>query len=151
LRGLITKLRRDVRALSPIFAVLLLIAIAVIAGIIIYMYTSGYLSTMMGGGTTGQDKVAVESVVITGASSVDVYAVSTGVGPVKITGAILRDGAGRTLDTATLLAAVTLPTGVLTKVSVTFPTATLVSGKTYTVSLISEAGGQFVSGSFVAP
>ena len=90
-----SKLRRNVKALSPIFAVLILIAIAVIAGIIVYMFTSGYLGTMMGGGTTGQEKVAIQAVQGDGTlDTVTVWAKSTGGGDVTISEAILKDSAG---------------------------------------------------------
>jgi len=158
-----TKLRRDVRALSPIFAVLLLIAIAVIAGIIIYMYTSGYLGTMMGGGTAGQEKVAIQTVeviydAVTGKPTGDVklYCKSTGGGPVYITEAILQAG-GKTIEVVDAIAmadlagtAVTnLPAGgTLVAVTCTFTAANLAAGQAFTVALVSQAGNQFVSGSF---
>jgi len=145
------KLRRDVRALSPIFAVLLLIAIAVIAGIIIYMYTSGYLSTMMGGGTAGQEKVAIEAVQVVGGatpSGVTVWAKSTGGGPVRITEAFLKDASGNVVATATGLAFDLPATGAILDMDITF--AGMQSGYTYTVTLVSQAGNQFVSGSFKA-
>jgi flagellin-like protein len=50
------KLRNNKRGLSPILAVLILIAIAVVAGIITYMLTSSYLATMTGRGA-GQENV----------------------------------------------------------------------------------------------
>jgi len=143
------KLRRDVRALSPIFAVLLLIAIAVIAGIIIYMYTSGYLSTMMGGGTAGQEKVAIQAVEVSG-STVTVWAKSTGGGDVAITEAILKNAAGQTLEVLPLGTAVTLlADGTIDDIVCAF-TTTLDPGSTYTVTLISRAGNQFVSPAFKA-
>jgi len=142
------KFRRDVKALSPIFAVLILIAIAVIAGIIVYMFTSGYLATMMGGGTAGQEKVAIEAVQAT-TSAVTIYAKSTGGGDVVIKEVILRDAAGNVVDidtapagTLTLLADGTLGT--------TTASFTMTAGDTYTVALVSKAGNQFVSGSFKA-
>jgi len=149
LRGFMAKLRRDVRALSPIFAVLLLIAIAVIAGIIIYMYTSGYLSTMMGGGTAGQEKVAIQAVEVSG-STVTVWAKSTGGGDVAITEAILKNAAGQTLEVLPLGTAVTLlADGTIDDIVCAF-TTTLDPGSTYTVTLISRAGNQFVSPAFKA-
>jgi len=146
LRGRFAKLRRDVRALSPIFAVLLLIAIAVIAGIIIYMYTSGYLATMLGGGTAGQEKVAIEAVSVSG-NTVTLYCKTTGGGPVTITDVILRDAAGNTLATVAAGGTTTLQPGVLSAVTATF---TLTSGNTYTAALVSRDGNQFVSQSFKA-
>ena len=148
MKGFFGKIRRDVKALSPIFAVLILIAIAVIAGIIVYMFTSGYLATMMGGGTAGQEKVAIESVQGSEAgSSVSAWCKSTGGGSVVITDVILRDAAGNQIgDPVTLGTEVTLPAiGTLTEVSATF---TVTEGETYTVTLVSKAGNQFVSPSF---
>jgi len=140
------KIRRNARALSPIFAVLILIAIAVIAGIIVYMFTSGYLATMMGGGTAGQEKVAIQSVQVVSASSINVWAKSTGGGAVLITDVIIRDSQGNQVG-APLAVSVTLPAdGTLTNVPVA-PAAALPTG-TYTVALVSKAGNQFVSSSF---
>ena len=51
---------RNIKAISPIFATLILIAIAVIAGVVVYMFTSGTLATMTGGGTAAQEKAAVQ-------------------------------------------------------------------------------------------
>jgi len=139
------KLRRNVKALSPIFAVLILIAIAVIAGIIVYMFTSGYLGTMMGGGTTGQEKVAIESVQRTG-TGVSLWAKSTGGGDVAITEVIIRDTAGNQVG-APITVAVTLPAGgAMTEV----PVAVVLTTGTYTAALVSQAGNQFVSPSFKA-
>lgn len=146
MRGCIAKLRRDVRALSPIFAVLILIAIAVIAGIIVYMFTSGYLSTMMGGGTAGQEKVAIESVEVT-ATSVTLWAKSTGGGDVDITEVIIRDSAGNQVGAPVFVTVILPAAGTLTAVTAT---ATLTAGQVYTAALVSKVGNQFVSSSFKA-
>lgn len=140
----ISKLRKNVRALSPIFAVLILIAIAVIAGIIVYMFTSGYLGTMMGGGTAGQEKVAIEAVNAT-TTGVTAWSKSTGGGLVVIDEAILKDSAGIVRDVATALATDLPADGTMIPVTCSF---TLVSGEVYTVTLVSEEGNQFVSSTF---
>jgi len=145
LRGFIAKLIRNARALSPIFAVLILIAIAVIAGIIVYMFTSGYLGTMMGGGTAGQEKVAIESVQVNNSTSITLWAKSTGGGPVDITEVILRDTSGNQVG-APFTVAVNLPAdGTLTAVTAT---VSLTAGQVYTAALVSKVGNQFVSPSF---
>jgi len=142
----ITKMRRNDRALSPIFAVLILIAIAVIAGIIVYMFTSGYLGTMMGGGTTGQEKVAIESVEVT-ATGVSLWAKSTGGGDVAITDVIIRDTAGNQVGAPHTVAVTLNAAGTLTEVPVP---VTFTSTGTYTAALVSQQGNQFVSPSFKA-
>jgi flagellin-like protein len=145
----ISKLRRNAKALSPVFAVLILIAIAVIAGIIVYMFTSGYLGTMMGGGTAGQEKVAIEAVEST-VGTVDAWSKSTGGGPVNITEAILKDSSGLVVNVDTAVTNGLLPAGgALTEVQCTFTGMT--SATLYTVTLVSKEGNQFVSPTFKTP
>lgn len=143
------KLRRDTRALSPVFAVLILVAITVIAGIIVYMFTSGYLGTMMGGGTAGQEKVAIEAVEYDAVSGANVWAKSVGGGTVRITEAILKDSAGQVAAAPITGLAVDLTPGALNSVSCGafsgLPTGV------YTVTLVSQEGNQFVSQTFKAP
>jgi flagellin-like protein len=141
----ITKLRRHVKALSPIFAVLILIAIAVIAGIIVYMFTSGYLGTMMGGGSAGQEKVAIESVQVISNSSITLWAKSTGGGDVDVTEVILRDLHGNQVGAPDTVAVTLLSDGTLTAVTAT---VTLTPGTVYTAALVTKVGNQFVSPSF---
>jgi len=149
MKDYIRKLRRNAKALSPIFAVLILIAIAVIGGIVIYMFTSGYLGTMMGGGSAGQEKLAIETVSVSG-DTVTAYAKSTGGGDIVITDAILKDASGNVVDVPlTLTLTVTIPAeGTLTAVACAFTAGSVDAGYTYTVTLVSQAGNQFVSPSF---
>ena len=153
MKDYIKKLRRNAKALSPIFAVLILIAIAVIGGIVIYMFTSGYLGTMMGGGSAGQEKLAIETVTADATTdTVTAYVKCTGGGDVVITDAILKDGSGNNVDVLTLTTLVgdrtALADGTLTDIVCAFALNTVDAGYTYTVTLISQAGNQFVSPSF---
>jgi flagellin-like protein len=142
-----SKLLRSKKALSPIFAVLILIAIAVIAGIVVYMFTSGTIATMTGGGTAGQEKVAVETVDATTVTTLQVWAKSTGGTLVTIDGAIIKDSGGATLAVIPLTTTVDLPAaGTLTAVPVA--NTVVAAGNVYTVTLTSEAGGSFVSSAF---
>ena len=145
---MITKLRRSTRGLSPIFATLILIAIAVIAGIIVYMFTSGTLAAMLGTGTTGQEKVAIQSASYS-AGTLTLLAQSTG-GPLPPTEGlsfIVHDASGNTVDSGALT---TLATdwsgGVL--VELTGPATSALEPGTYTATLVTPAGGSFVSPSF---
>jgi flagellin-like protein len=143
---------RNLKAISPIFATLILIAIAVIAGVVVYMFTSGTLATMTGGGTAAQEKAAVQ-----GASGTAVHAGATvyaqymgGGNPISINGAIFHDANGGTVaGVVNGGTAISLPiSGALTAITIT---GTLTAGDTYTVTLTSAKGGSFVSPSFVAP
>src|SRR5512137_1235220 len=93
---------KNTKAISPIFATLILIAIAVIAGVVVYMFTSGFLAQSTTNTNTPQEKVAVQGVDVAGSQ---VLAQNMGSVDVTITAAIVKDPNGNvitTLDTATL-------------------------------------------------
>jgi flagellin-like protein len=138
------KLFRSKKAISPIFAVLILIAIAVIAGIVVYMFTSGTIASMTGGGTAGQEKVAVQGVDVTNSI---VYAQNTGGVVVTITNATIKDAAGNIVAQDGVAATLDLD-GVLVDIDLTTDLSGLPAGS-YTVTLVSNKGGSFVSSSFV--
>jgi flagellin-like protein len=138
---------RNLKAISPIFATLILIAIAVIAGVVVYMFTSGTLATMTGGGTAAQEKVSVQAV-STNSTGFTAYAQSTSGSVVKITNAIIKDSSGVVLSTVAVGGApVSLTSGQLVSVTGLY---TFTSGNSYTITLVSQAGGNFVSSSFKA-
>ena len=133
------------RALSPIFATLILIAIAVIAGIVVYMFTSGTIAAMTGGGTAGQEKAAIQGV---NAVNATVLAQNTGGVDITINTWILKSADGNIVDQGAV--SVLLPTvGTLTEVPIDLSNA--VASQSYTVTLVSTKGGSFVSSSFVMP
>jgi flagellin-like protein len=147
-KKMMTKLRRNAKALSPIFAVLILIAIAVIAGIVVYMFTSGTIASMTGGGTAGQEKAAIQGV---DTATPVAWAQNTGGVDITITDYLIKNAAGNIVDQGTVTApAGDLPTsGLLVDVPISLTGTT--SGQSYTVTLVSSKGGSFVSSSFVAP
>jgi flagellin-like protein len=141
------KFMKNNTAISPIFATLILIAIAVIAGVVVYMFTSGTLATMTGGGTAAQEKVSIQGVQST-STVVSVYAQNTGAGTVTINGMILKDSSGTTLQTTSDIGGTpNLAAGALQTLTGTF-TTTIAPGS-YTVTLTTAKGGSFVSSSFV--
>jgi flagellin-like protein len=144
---MINKIRRNARALSPIFAVLILIAIAVIAGIVVYMFTSGTIASMTGGGTAGQEKAAIQGVE-TDATPV-AWSQNTGGVDIVITDYIIKDSAGNIVGEGTVAAGSgdLLTGGVLVPVPIALTGTT--TGYSYTVTLVSSKGGSFVSSSFV--
>ena len=148
----IRKFVRSKKAISPIFASLILIAIAVIAGIVVYMFTSGTISSMTGGGTAGQEKAAVQGVTYaTGTpNTITVYASCVEGGPIDITGAIVKDSEGASVDAITITPGTyILPeTGNLVSVGPLNLAGALDPLQSYTVTLTSADGGSFVSSSF---
>jgi flagellin-like protein len=59
------KFRKNVKAISPVISVLLMIAVAVVASLVVYAWVMGYIGFQTG--KTGE-AVQVQSVVITGTS-----------------------------------------------------------------------------------
>jgi flagellin-like protein len=142
------KFMKNSKAISPIFATLILIAIAVIAGVVVYMFTSGTLATMTGGGTAAQEKVAIQAVKGNAATGITVYAQTLNGASVPIDSAIIKTADGTVYATGTVPANSAVG-ATLTTLAVT-PGTALVSGSSYTVTLVSKAGGNFVSQSFIA-
>ena len=144
-------MRRNLKGISPIFATLILIAIAVIAGVVVYMFTSGTLATMTGSTSAAQERVAVLGVQYAhGATSITVYAENMATsGTVTVNGLIIKDAQGNTIQSATSLTGTSLNAGSLASIggTVTALTAT----QAYTVTVTTAGGGSFVSASFVAP
>ena len=148
---------RNLKAISPIFATLILIAIAVIAGVVVYMFTSGTLATMTGQGTTGQEKISIQAVQVDPLTNkLTVYAQAQG-NIVTITNAIVKDAGGNVVGTAIIeddsLTPLLIETQVLTTLSeITVPALDInyVEGvsATYTVTLVGASGGSFVSPTF---
>jgi flagellin-like protein len=147
---MITKIRRNTSALSPIFAVLILIAIAVIAGIVVYMFTSGTIASLTGGGTAGQEKAAVQGVDV----ALDtVYAQNTGGVTIEVSDYVIKDAGGTIVASGTAGGVTTLDVnGGLEGITCggdILALATSNPGESFTVTLVSTKGGSFVSSSFV--
>ncbi|MGA3290096.1 MAG: archaellin/type IV pilin N-terminal domain-containing protein [Candidatus Bathyarchaeia archaeon] len=156
---------KNSKAISPIFATLILIAIAVIAGVVVYMFTSGTLATMTAGGTAGQEKVTVQeekvtvqaaSIVVNTGGVTKIYLVQTGGPAATVNSFIFKDSSGNTVGVVSgtnafqggTVSTVTLTTGTLTTITGTTP-AGCVLGSSYTVTVTTAAGGSFVSPSVV--
>jgi flagellin-like protein len=146
------KFMKNSKAISPIFATLILIAIAVIAGVVVYMFVSGTLATMTSGGVAGTEKITVQSAYYSG-SNVTLYLEQTGGPAATVNGLIIKDSAGNTVGMAT--GPVTVPSsggslllasGQLTTITGTI--ASLSSSTYYTATVTTVAGGSFVSPSF---
>ena len=153
------KFMRNSKAISPIFATLILIAIAVIAGVVVYMFTSGTLATMTGGGTAAQEKVSMQAIQgVASTKTVTIYAQATSGSTVYMDSAILKDASGNVMGTANVFTGgsgtnnngvgATLTT---LQCAITLSgSGTMTASNSYTITLVSTKGGNFVSPSFVA-
>ncbi len=146
------KLLKNSKGISPIFATLILIAIAVIAGVVVYMFTSGTVATMTNGGTAGQEKITVQASSYSG-STITVILEQTSGPKATVNGLIVKDANGNTIGTATSLqlggssSSLTLTTGQLQTVTGTY--SGLSSSTHYTVTVTTAAGGSFTSTQFL--
>ena len=153
------RMMKNSKAISPIFATLILIAIAVIAGVVVYMFTSGTLATMTSGGTAGQEKVTVQaaSIVVNTNGLTKVYLEQTGGPAATVNSLIIKDTSGNTIGVISGtnafgngVSTVALTSGMLTTLTSTTPTTGLTVGSSYTITVTTAAGGSFVSSSVVA-
>jgi len=140
---------KNTKAISPIFATLILIAIAVIAGVVVYMFTSGFLAGNTANTNAANEKVTIQAAQVKADNAgVTVYAQST-TSTVTITSAIIKDASGNVVGTPVQAADITGTgiTSTLAPIDITFGTWTT-GTNSYTVTLISTQGGSFVSPSF---
>ena len=154
------RMMKNSKAISPIFATLILIAIAVIAGVVVYMFTSGTLATMTSGGTAGQEKVTVQAASISAGGKTTVYLEQTGGPAATVNSIIIKGTSGNTVGvisgTGSLAAnggtagsTVALTSGTMFTIVGTTPSG-LVAGSSYSVTVTTAAGGSFVSSQVVA-
>jgi flagellin-like protein len=148
---------KNSKAISPIFATLILIAIAVIAGVVVYMFTSGTLATMTGGGGAAQERISVQASSYDATSKVvTIYAQTTGGPTPVINSLIIKNSQGNTVETVAALITGPSPVpspvgsmaqGTLYTIKGAALTTALTTG-TYTATLVTSAGGSFMSPSF---
>jgi flagellin-like protein len=148
--------RMNRKGISPIFATLILIAIAVIAGVVVYMFTSGTLATMTGNTSAAQEKITVQGASISKAGAITVYLEQTGGPAATVNSIIIKDTSGTTVGVITALATgaatpapspsplTALTTGTLTTISGSSPSSITV-GSSYTLTVTTKAGGSFLS------
>ncbi len=85
----ITKIRRSIRAISPVISVLLMIVIAVVASLVAYAWVMGY----MGFTTTKTGKaIQIQSFAISDDGNLHVYVQNVGQGAVELGAAYINDG-----------------------------------------------------------
>ncbi len=144
------KFIKNSKAISPIFATLILIAIAVIAGVVVYMFTSGTLATMTAGGTAGTEKVTVQGVTLSQVNGVTVYAQSTNSMAVTITSIVIKNTNGDIVWAGAPTSGAILSTGAMATLSNSTAVTGVTAGTPYSITIASVKGGSFVSSGIVA-
>jgi len=134
----IGKLRIRRKALSPVIATLLMVAIAVAAAIITYVWSMGLLGGLMGtGGAQTKEQFMLEAFDWKSAGTLLVTFRNVGSAQAVI--------AALYLEGTSLSAAVsTVPIGSLAAYSITVPgTITVTMGASYVLKLVTATGGTF--------
>jgi len=152
--------RRNLKGISPIFATLILIAIAVIASVVVYTFTSGTFSKMTGSETGATERVSILAASITvngkGTGVVSVYAESKNGINVSVSNIIIKDTTGNVVTTVnpstTSPYSKSLPsTGDLIQIGSGHLTLTgMTKGSVYSLTVISTKGGSSTSSTVIA-
>jgi len=133
----IGKFRVSKKAVSPVIATLLMIAVAVAASVIVYVWSAGLLGTLMGGGGAQVKEQLILEAYDWSTSPLKLYLRNVGSSPFKVV-AIYVGGALSTGTPAT--AEMTVKAS--TRIDVTYP-ITPASGTAYTIKIVTETGGVF--------
>jgi len=136
----IGKFRVSKKAVSPVIATLLMIAVAVAASVIVYVWSAGLLGTLMGGGGAQvKEQLIIEAYDWTG-GTLDITL--RNVGSTKVTVDAIYVG-----GTAMTSSSPALPQDMDVKdtltIDVTPGVATVVPGTAYTVKIVTVTGGVF--------
>ena len=128
----------DKKGVSPVIAVLLMIAIAVAAAILVYVWSMGLIGTLTtGGGAQTREQVIIDAYSWNATGNIILYTRNVGSSEVVLD-AVYVGGSVASTDMGT-----TLPVqGPVTEVTVT-PTGSYTSGVAYTVKAITKTGGVF--------
>ena len=135
----IGKLRVSKKAVSPVIATLLMIAVAVAASVIVYVWSAGLLGTLMGGGGSQvKEQLIVEAYSWPAAGTFTLNLRNTGSSSV-IVDKIYVGGTSGTVGGTT-----TINPGESQAITVTALTGlSLVLGTAYTVKIVTKTGGVF--------
>ncbi len=134
----IGKFKVSQRAVSPVIATLLMIAVAVAASIIVYVWSIGLLGTLMGGGgSQTREQLILEAYSWTAGGTLTFTVRNVGSATVTVASMYLG---GSALTTG---AALTVSIGSATQIYSATPAGTYTSGAAYSLKLVSTTGGVF--------
>ena len=126
------KIRKNIKAISPVISVLLMIAVAVVASLVVYAWVMGYVGFQTS--KTGQ-AVQIQSVNMAGDSLSTVYLQNVGTDTVTVNSFIFVNGQ----QYATSPSPAPLPAGSTSTITLTAP-LTLTSGQMYTFKVTTTGG-----------
>jgi len=129
------------KAVSPVIATLLLILIAVAAAVLVYVWVTGYASSVTTAGTPElQERIKIDAVSVVDTDEVKVYVRNIGDVNVKVTDIYIIEAASSTVI-GHLSTSADLTVGNVQEFDITLETGTsLEEGKTYIAKAVTESG-----------
>jgi len=133
----IGKFRVSKKAVSPVIATLLMIAVAVAASVIVYVWSAGLLGTLMGGGGSQvKEQLIVEAYSWPSGVTLTLNLRNTGSSSVTVDKVYVG-------GTSMSFSAATIDPGVSTPVTVTISGLSTTPGTAYTLKIVTKTGGVF--------
>jgi len=131
----IGKFKVSKKAVSPVIATLLMIAVAVAAAVIVYVWSAGLLGTLMGGGGSQvKEQLIVEAYSWPVGTTLTLYLRNTGSSPVIVSAVYVGGSVGSISETP-------IPVG--TSESLPVDNVSGTEGVAYTVKIVTKTGGVF--------
>jgi len=132
----IGKFKVSKKAVSPVIATLLMIAVAVAAAVIVYVWSAGLLGTLMGGGGAQvKEQLIIEAYSWPDGGALTLYVRNTGSSSVTID-KVYVGGSSGSIGSQSAIA----PAGTT---SVTVSGVGGVAGTAYTIKIVTKTGGVF--------
>ncbi len=132
---MIRKIRKNRKAVSPVIATLLMIAIAVAAAILVYVWSMGLIGTLQtGGGEQVKEQLMMEAYDWTATGTLKIHLRNVGTTEVVVA-AVYVEGVSNTMSKVVSIGAVTDAS------ATSLPT--IVSGRSYNVKIVTSTGGVF--------
>jgi flagellin-like protein len=139
------KTLKNKKAVSPIIATLLLILIAVAAGVIIYVWTTSYIGAQIG--TVSQEPFVITKVKFYSSNKLDVTITNQGSTIIRINSAKLYESDGSTPVSGFSITSGlpdTIDPATTKTLTLTFEGTTLISGHSYVLEVTTEKGNTAV-------
>jgi len=140
------KLRMNKKAVSPIIATLLLVAIAVSAAVVTYTWT---MSMVTNQATQAQTQIKIDVVKFINATDIEVNVRNTGTMPATLQKAYTMSGTAVSV-TATDVDGTVIEPNTVETISITFPASTFETTNSYQIRIITTTG-YVVEGVYYAP
>jgi flagellin-like protein len=140
------------KAVSPVVATVILVLISVVAGVMLWLWVSGFTSAATAQQPALNERIKIEAVKVdTTHKNVTVIVRNVGSVPVTITDLYVIDYQGNTIDHTSFTSAISIEPGAVDKDNVKSNQGLSVqSGRTYTVKVVTKNGVE-ATYSFVWP